>query len=267
MLTDLINLFRKRWPEMMLVVGFSVFAVFLLERYKAIVITVAKSSSNSDFISNLSETAAFWYSLGAMFFYMMWTMLFLGFLASLIVICQTPQEPAVLLKIGRRFFWRIMRFSIIYGSLWVILRASLYYIVKSLFFPSLAIELMPFWVLELCSIPPCIILAKPLILVPCIMIVRNCMLLEASAEISQYEILKAKALLAIFISAVTLDRLFSILLLYIDYERVFFDVLVAIKGCLMGALILLMGLCGVWLVNGGKFGKNEKAELELSEAI
>ena len=41
----------------------------------------------------------------------------------------------------------------------------------------------------------------------------------------------------------------------------------AIKGCLMGALILLMGLCGVWLVNGGKFGKNEKAELELSEAI
>ncbi len=223
--------------------------------------------TSASMVHELSETPVFWFSLGGMFFQVLWALFLLGFLVSVIVSYQTALEPGMLLKIGRKFFWRTFRFSIVYGAFCMALNMVICTVVKSLFFPSTAFELLPTWVIELCSIPAYIILAKPLILVPCIMIIGNKMLLEATALISQFAILKAKALLAIFIATASLEGLISALQLFMDHEKIAFNVVIAVKGCLMGSLILLAGLYGVWFVNGGKFSKDAETELELSEAL
>jgi len=260
MLKDLLVLYRKRWPEMMLIVGFCAFGIFLLERFNANLIAV-----DGDF-NQLTGTPAFWYSLGGMVFGVLWIMFLLGFLVSITIKSQMALEPVVLLKIGRRYFWRLFRYFVIYGVLCIAITMVVFTAVARFLFPAVDANSIPLWVVELCAIPAYLMLAKPLVLVPCIMIVRNCMVMEATSLISDYAIFKSKALLAIFTAAVLVDRAFSVIVFFVDIDSAAFFVLIGVKGWLIGELMLATGLCGVWFVNGGKFNEDLKKDLEISEA-
>ena len=167
--------------------GLIVFADQLLREF-----VVADSELSA--ASRLPGGVAFLMGLGLMAFIIFRQLLYLGFLRTACNEGDKPQEPGELLKVGRYYFWRIVRFElmfvIVYGAIFL---ASIK-ILSSVVLGVKDLTAMPNWVAPLCRFATSVALLRPMLLMPAVMIVRDRMVIEAFGSFREYKLLAEQGL-------------------------------------------------------------------------
>ena len=177
-LKRLIVIFRRRWPEAALLLGFQAGLVILVE-------DVSRKSQ----AEQLSAGSGFALIFGMTALAVLWEILFLGFLRTAATQGARPADPIQLLAEGRGFFWRVVLYQAI---------LSIGYIgLVSLMLAGLSgamkiddIEKMPQWAMQAASLSAIVLLIKPMLVVPAAMIVRDCSVMAAVRAMRQYLMLR-----------------------------------------------------------------------------
>lgn len=234
---------------MLLIIGFMAIVMFLFEQLSA-----ADPSAKTPSAITMTPTTSFLYSMAAMVFSVIFLTLYLGFLATLSVNHTTSHDPPILVRIGRIFFWRNIRFQIIFGLYWLALTTLIFSPIKFLFFRTTNLNDIPEWTLNVCRLIPFVILAKPLLLIPPIMICRNLMVLPAIKLMPGYSISEIKILPVIFIGGMLIVASITHLQSIMTPNTVIFNLTFAAKAIIAAAVTLLTGIIGIWFAAGKRFG-------------
>ena len=198
--------------------------------------------------------------MGTAFFAIIWQMLYLGFLATACTEGVSPKQPAQLVSIGRLFFWRMLRFQVILGVIYIGISFIILVIVQSVVLGTEEVSGIPDWVAHLCSFAALAVLAKPMLFIPAVMIVRDRMVLEAVGLLKEYRFLEAKDLVRAFFVCFATVYLLSSLLGLIETGSVFYYALVGIYAVVSSALIVSVTLGAVLFVGSKTKLATEPAE-------
>ena len=198
--------------------------------------------------------------LGTAIFAVIGQMLYLGFLATAHTDGPAPKQPAQLVSVGRLFFWRMLRFQIILGIVYIGISFVILAIVQSMVFGQKDVLSIPDWVAHLCSFAALAVLAKPMLLIPAVMIVKDCMVLEAIGLLKEYRFLDAKDLVWAFFVCFATVYLLSSWLGVTEPGSVFYYVLVGIYAVVSSALIVALTLGAVLFVGSKTIPATEPTE-------
>jgi len=262
---DLVAVFRNRWPEILLIVGFMVIGMYLREQLVTVFFNELMAQ-DSDKPLLMTETTRFLFSMAAMFFLITSLIFLLGFLATLSVNFLDSHEPTTLLRVGRIFFWRTLRF-LLGAELFVLLLSSLIFSpLRFMFYRNVDVSDVPRWVSEICSLIGVGIIAKVMLLMMPIMICRNLMVLPAVKALKGYRIGDIIALPVLFFAGLAVVGLFTFAQEGVTPGTVLYHTLLGVKALLSGLVALLCGMIGIWYVCGNKFGVlSEKQEENADE--
>jgi hypothetical protein len=197
-LPKVIDILKARWAEVLLVVGFQTGVLFLFEQ---IVMTADEQAASRR--AAMPEHIAFLLGVGTMAFAIIAQMLYLGFLRTAYEEGITRWEPGQLLRIGRYYFWRVVRFSLLMAAAIVgllIPLMSIAYAVTGIKPP----EPLPVWATGVVLICILIVLIKPMIFSQAIMIARDVMALRSIGMLSEYRLTQAPGIVAIYILVLAL---------------------------------------------------------------
>jgi len=254
-LAAVVRILKARWPEAALVILLQAGLMVLLEEIagRASVVQQAPSAAlpvHMDFILGM----------GTALFAIVWQMLYLGFLATAYSEGAGPQQPARLVGVGRLFFWRMLRFQIVLGVIYIGVSFVILVIVQSVVLGTEDVSKIPDWVAHLCSFAALSVLAKPMLLIPAVMIVRDRMVLEAVGLLKEYRFFEAKDLVWAFFGCFATVYLLSSLLGRIKPGGAFYYTAVGIYAVVSSALIVALNLAAVLFV-----GRKTKLTIEDTE--
>ncbi len=261
MVDDFKNLIRARWQEMVLIAGFMAIGMFLQELVFAEMKLIQASVSESGMANasgNMQQTTFSLFIVVMMVFKILSLLLLLGFLGTININYPTALDPIVLIRIGTRFFWRFIRFELLFELYFWAASGLLFSAVSFLFFPSVAPENIPVWVLLICGGIAISVLAKPLLLIPAIMICRNCMVLPAAAAMPKYKISEMRILAIVLVTGLSIAGAITAAYTNMDSNTVLFKVAIASKAIIVGVFLLVIGAMGIWFIGGGRFGVMEE---------
>ncbi len=188
------------------------------------------------------------WGMGTMLFAIIWQMLYLGFLATTYTKGTEPTQPGELVSVGRLFFWRMLRFQIVLFIAYAGISLVALTIVQLVVLGQKEASTIPTWIAHLCSFAALAVLAKPMLLTPAIMIVRDRMVLEALILLKDYRFLEAKPLVRLFFACFATVYLLSSLLSLIEVGSVFYYALVGIYAVISSTLIVAVALSAVLFV-------------------
>jgi hypothetical protein len=263
MLNDLKIMVSKRWQEMLLIIGFLAIGMFLFELLNAEATAMQQAAVNGPIANGaagMSQTTTLLYSLAMMAFMVLWLILFLGFLGTLSINYATPLDPMVLVRIGKRFFWRFVRFQFLFALYYLAASILIFSAVKFLLFPSIEPENVSPWVSYACGVIVMGVLAKPILLIPPIMICRNCMVFQAVRTMSRCRISDMKILPIVFVTGLIITGALSAVHMEMAADTTLFKVIIAVKAILAGIFYLATGAIGVWFISGSRFGVLEELQ-------
>jgi len=190
----------------------------------------------------------FIWGMGTALFAIIWQMLYLGFLATAYSEGPAPKQPAQLVSVGRLFFWRMLRFQVILGVIYIGISFVILVIVQSVMLGAKDVSGIPDWVAHLCSFAALVVLAKPMLFIPAVMIVRDRMVLEAVGLLKEYRFLEAKDLVRAFFVCFATVYLLSSLLGLIEPGGLYYYAAVGIYAVVSSALIVAVTLGAVLFV-------------------
>ncbi len=127
------------------------------------------------------------------------TILTIGFQRTVYLEGDRQQSPMVLLKTGKRFFWRMFGLGLVWLPVYFILAWLTFSVIKGSgadFIQSA--QSFPL-LYQFCFTVPTLILLKPLLLLPVIIIVWDCKVIESFKHLKNYRIFDAKELLLLFL--------------------------------------------------------------------
>ena len=143
---------------------------------------------------NIGELSMFMLASGTMTLMVIWVMLQAGFLSTAIRGGDVQQNPNILVIEGKRFFWRMFRFNLfMYAILLLIVQ-----LVIGLLVGANAREGVPVFYQTLSALFAMIILTRPVLLIPAIMLVENCLVFEAFSRTRKYSFERGKLLLMVY---------------------------------------------------------------------
>jgi hypothetical protein len=258
-LAGVIKIFRKRWPEATLVILLQAGLMVLLEE-------IAGRTALSQQVQSaaLPGHVDFIVGMGTVLFAVILQMLYLGFLATAYSEGASPKQPAQLVSVGRLFFWRMLRFQVILGIVYIGISFVILAIVQSVVLGAEEVSGIPDWVAHLCSFAALAVLAKPMLFMPAVMIVRDRMVLEAIGLLKEYRFLDAKDLVRAFFVCFATVYLLSSLLGLIEAGSVFYYLLVGIYAVVSSALIVALTLGAVLFVGSKTAPTTEPTENNLT---
>lgn len=201
---------KARWPEVTLIVGLYGLAVLSNDLF------LFRPARPDLAITLILPSIAFSVTLMVVS-----TMLYCGFLRTVYLEGQDGQTPMALLKKGRRFFWRMVGFSLIYGVPYLILAWLTFLIMKYLtstdtsFFE--AANVTP-WLYQLCYIAPMLILIKVILFISALILVLDCGVFESFKFLRKFRLLDSKELVALYCLGAVLPFLWVFLRIPSDPE-------------------------------------------------
>ena len=176
-----LSILKARWPETALIIGLSVLPAFLNNRVR-----VEKS--------NLTGVQLSLYIGSSLAFMVVYTIFNCGFLRTVYLEGKKQQSPTILLKTGRFFFWKMVGFGILLAIAFFPLFALILFAMK-----SLMSQFLPYLLIYQLSITSTlIILIKPLLLMPALIIVLNCRVLKSWKLLKHCKLMDAKELVVLF---------------------------------------------------------------------
>ena len=155
---------KARWPEVTLIAGLHILGMLSNKLFRA-----AKP--------DLARTWVLLYMAFSFLIMIISIILYLGFLRTVYLEGQKHQSPLVLLRIGKHFFWRMVGFGLLWGLVYLILAWLIFLITKQLtsidtgFFETAKVAPL---VYQLCFIAAMLILIKPFLFIPALIIVLDC---------------------------------------------------------------------------------------------
>ncbi|MFA5252927.1 MAG: hypothetical protein WC454_10135 [Phycisphaerae bacterium] len=185
---ETLGILKARWPEVTLIIGLNVLSIIA---NKLLLISQTNTTPylgliNGGFIFTLMIIIA---------------LLTTGFQRTACLEGPKQQSPAVLLRTGSRFFWRIVGFGLIYLPVLGILVWLSFLVIKQ--FASIetgfweTAKAHPF-IYQLCFTISALILIKPFLLIGPLIIVLDCRISDSFKLLKQYKLLDAKELLLLF---------------------------------------------------------------------
>ncbi len=205
---DAYEIIKKRWPEVVLIVFLQAGMMMLVEQVSA----TAEKEAAGNGAGQPPQAIAFFLGLGTIAIIIIAQMLYLGFLKTACTEGAAPQEPAVILRIGRYYFWRILRFQLLIFVVYIGL-VGLILSLLGLFVPEATKpEDFPKWLLGTSSLLALIVLIKPLTLSPALMVGCDMMALKSVGAIRRYRIFGERKVLALYVLALIMISAISVVL-------------------------------------------------------
>lgn len=172
---------KARWPEVTLLIGIGVLSAFLSNRFRA-----EKSGLN---IIQLLLYLGSYLALTVVY-----AILNCGFLRTVYLGGKEQHPPKVLLKTGAYFFWRMVIVVILFTIAYIPLFGLILFAIKSL--------MSQYWsylsIYQLSIIAVLMLLIKPLLLMPALIIVLDCGVFKSWKSLKYCKLLDAKELVALF---------------------------------------------------------------------
>ncbi len=172
------DILRSRRPEIVLIIVFQTGLLLLLERM------IRLGGPEQPQLPAVPGWALFVLGVGSMMMAIVWQMLYLGFLRTAALSGAEPQDPAVLVRTGRPFFWRILGVQIVVGLVLWVLAAFLLSLLGAVLGYQRP-EMLPLWLVELTLVASIALLVKPIFLIPSFMLVLDIKAVEAAKLIWQ----------------------------------------------------------------------------------
>ena len=258
MLVRVAQIIKQRWQEVVLVVGLHagliVFAQQLLGEF---VVTDSELSP----ASSLPGGVAFLMGLGLMAFIIFRQLLYLGFLRTAASVGDKPQEPGELLKVGRYYFWRIVRFELVFRLACGMILLAIIEFFSSVVLGVKDLETMPNWLIPLCMFATSVALMRPMLLMPAVMIVRDRMVIEAFGSLKEYKLLAEQGLVKFFVLCFLAISVLSLALSSTQTEGALHYIVLTIYAVGSGAAMLVIYLVAVMFVAGDEFAGMTKQEV------
>jgi hypothetical protein len=254
-LAAVFGILKARWSEAALVILLQAGLMILLEEIAGQAAVAQQVSSTTP-----PPHMGFIWGMGTALFAIIWQMLYLGFLATACTEGTAPKQPGELVGAGRMFFWRMLRFQIALGIAYIGISLMVLAIVQSVSLGQKEASSIPAWIAHLCSFAALVVLVKPMLLTPAVMIVRDRMVLEAFILLKEYRLAEAKPVVWAFFVCFATVYLLSSLLSLIETGSVFYYALVGIYAVVSSALIVAVTLGAVLFVASKTTPATEPAE-------
>ena len=170
-----------------------------------------------------------------------------GFMATVPRHGRTRCEPLLLLRIGRYFFWRLIRFQLL---MLIFMLAVLSLVLSLLGYLLKVTDLnqFPLWAASLGYALTLLVLSKPLVLIPAVMIVCDRMVLEALAYLRRYPVARLKPALIPFAGFLVLSFALTLVLNRLPSEGSLHQATVLVDAAVASGGIFLVYLRAVLLV-------------------
>lgn len=194
-----LTILKARWPEVTIFISLNVFLILANKLFKPPIIDLWKPFHMVYAAISIALTV-----VSAVFG--------LGLLRTVFLEETKRQNPLVLLRIGCHFFWRMFAWGLIWVIVLLILSRLTFQVVR--LYPSIdtgffeTAKSSPL-VFNACFIVPNLILIKPFLLIPAIIIVLNCGISESWRSLKYCKLLEAKELVLLFCLQITLPFLWA----------------------------------------------------------
>ncbi len=196
-LPGVIELLKSRWPEAVLVIAFHACLIMLSWHTLKMSVSFDGTTEGAPFAS-LPDGWAFMVGFGVIIFLIVSEMLRLGFLRTAVTGGCRHREPIELLKTGRSFFWRIVRFEIIFAvslfAVWFVLVV----VFGNLWGTNHEVEKFPIWITRGAQPLARIILMKPCLLIPAMIVTCDYNLRKSFQSLKQYRLMDNRSIIALF---------------------------------------------------------------------
>ncbi len=240
------EILKKRWPEAALVIILQAGLIVLAEQIYDLAEPAEAAAAGGD----LSEPMDLVLIAGTTALAVICQMLNLGFLRTVYTDGACPQEPVVLLRVGRYFFWRIFCFTFFLGFGWLFLSLMILVTVNTIMLGQKEMQNIPQWMGQLCNLAALVIFAKPMLLIPAVIIARDCKSLEALATFNRYKLLKGRglSLLKLFLGCFGLTFLVSLVVSAVNSSGFYHFASVGAYAITVSAVTLVVGLGAVQFI-------------------
>ena len=183
---------QGRWQEVLLITGLSVMAMMA-------VIQMEQGQSEA------RASVMFLYTIFVMVLAIGTAMLRLGFLRTVYLDEGKPQQPMILLRTGSRFFWRVVVIGLLYAVAFVALSLMVFLVTKRIGNIEGDFITCAGWLRQLCFSAAGVILIKPLLLIPAIIIVVNSRVFQSFGLLGRCRLFEAKGLVGLFVIQTLFD--------------------------------------------------------------
>ena len=242
-----LEILKQRWPEATLVIVFQAGLFVLLDQLTAI-------TQPSEQVARNSGSMILLLTAGTTCFAVICMMLNLGFVTTAYYEGCQRQEPGHMVVVGRYFFWRMIRFQILFGMGYL----ALVFFLSSLTGKLSGKEMtnIPQWILLVA--PICLL--KPLLLTPAVMIVRDYVVFPAFGSLREFRLMQVPGLLLAFISGFVMIWLLSFVLSQMDNEGIWRYIMVGIYSVVWSSVTLILTLAAIRFVATQTASATEQVE-------
>ena len=242
------DILRKRWVEVAVIVALGIL------RWLIPIVTAVAGISILRYLSQLLVIAIAAVILIAR----------AGFLRTAYLYGDRRQRISTLLQTGKHFFWQLLVFYTMYGIL-MLLIGLLLVRVSALYTSPSGLRTFLTWRFALCSIALAVALAKPLLLVPALIIVRKCRAFEGIKLIWSYKLLRAKELLLFF----AIQQAFVFVSIFMprleEVGSAFYHSMGAGRNIIGNLLVIVVTLSAVKFIAGETEKEDQVREVEIEE--
>jgi len=247
-LPDAYEIIKKRWPEVVLIVFLQAGVMMLMEQVSA---TVEREAAGSR-ASQPPQAVEFFLGLGAIAIVIVAQMLYLGFLKTACTDGAASREPAAIRRIGRYYFWRILRFQLIIGVVYLGLSMIIVSLLGPLVSDAAKPEDFPKWLFGVSSLLALIVLIKPLTLSPALMVGCDMMAVQSIVSIRRHRIFGERKVLALYVLALIIISAISVLLAVFETKGTLRYFEVGCHGVVAGTAMLAVHLEALRMVTFGR---------------
>jgi hypothetical protein len=185
----IVDILKARWHEAVMVAGLQACCVALLKDLQSM------PRPQTDF------ARLFFLGVGAAIFSIIAQMLFWGFLRSAAIEGIQPAEPMALLRIGRKYFWKLLLFQLLLLPVVLLIVLVIQAGAQMLLYGKAELQTPPpLWLEIVGATVTGLILMKPVYLIPALILWRNCGIWDALRNLRQIRMLQMQHFMTIVVS-------------------------------------------------------------------
>ncbi len=234
-----LEILKKRWPEVLLVVGFQVGVLMLFDQIMSL---APVTESAGEKMGEISARHAFLLGLGTMTFWIISAMLRLGFLRTAYTDGCASCEPGYLLRTGRYYFWGFFRYEILVGVVCMGLASLVTSLVGAALLGVKTPEEMPKWLGTVSAFAASVAVVKYMTLMPAVMLGRDMMVRQSIVALREYKLAEAGRVTTVFVVSLGVVSAISIAVEYSGAEGWVRYMLVGFQGVMMSVALLVVYL-------------------------
>jgi len=196
-----LSILRARWPEVVLIIGLGILSLFV----NKLILIVQPKVTSMQVLIDLGYLLLVWLIL---------IMLTVGFQRTVYLEGEQRQSPTILLRTGWYFFGRMFKLFVIWLPVYCVLIWLTFLVTKRFipvdtgFFKTAQSSPLLY---QFCFMVPSLILIKPLLLMPALVIVLDCQVLECFKYLKKCRLFDAEELLILFLTLTIFTFSWSIL--------------------------------------------------------